>query len=193
MLCAVCVLCCLCTVGPYAKWSQESIICVCIVYPFTFELYWATWRHMEQFSSPTPFLHAYPVLAPLAAHTLSQQKSLPSSWLYPVQELFYKSFCATLLLLWSTRTRTHTLFLELSPVCLVAFGTSQTLFSAALLVRLQTVSHYISLAHSGLIISRKTSLHYKKNLQECSDKEGFSSSLMQCETVKFRKHCRKIF
>lgn len=53
--CAVCVLCCLCTVGSYAKWSQESIICVCVVHPFKSEIYWVIRRHMKKFPSPSFF------------------------------------------------------------------------------------------------------------------------------------------
>lgn len=95
-------------------------------------------------------------------------------------------------------TYPHSIPGPLLTICLVAFGSSQTLFRAALLARLQAVGHYHSLAHSGLMTKRKTSFHYKKkfievDLQECFDKEGFFSSLTQCATKlqKFKKHVEK--
>lgn len=141
--------------------------CVCIVHPFKFQLYWAAWRHMEQFSSPTPFLHVCPMLAPLPAEETAHFMAVPHprAILWIILRYF--------LLLWSTDTRSHTQFLDLSSP-LVWFHLE--LFTAALLARLQAVGHYLSLAHSGLITNRKTSFHYKKkftevNLLDCSHKE----------------------
>lgn len=130
--------------------------------------------HGEIFFS-SPFLHIYPMWAPLATRSISQQKRLPSSWLHPIQELFHKLFYSTLLfILWNTHTRTHTYCSQtVLTIALVAFGTSQIPVCTALCARLQTGLHCLSIVYSATDPPEKTYFHYRKNLQECSDKDSF--------------------